>query len=87
MFNFFGEIKEGIKVSKEKLVDNFQMINIAGSLLYVEGQGGLLTLSKEQISFKIKGGVIVVDGENMILNELSDNTIKICGKIKKVEQF
>ncbi|MBP3619980.1 MAG: YabP/YqfC family sporulation protein [Clostridia bacterium] len=87
MFNFFGEIKEGIKLSKEKLVDNFQMINIAGSLLYVEGQGGLLTLSKEQISFKIKGGVIVVDGENMILNELSNNTIKICGKIKKVEQF
>lgn len=87
MFNFFGEIKENLKIPKESLIDNFQMINISGKLLYAEGHCGLLTLSKEQISFKVKGGVVVVEGKDMILNELSDNTIKICGKIKKVEQF
>ncbi len=72
---------------KEVLLDSFQMINVSGKLLYVEGHCGLLTLSKEQISFKIKGGVIIVDGIDLILNELCDTTLKICGKIKKVEQF
>lgn len=87
MFNFFGEIKENLKIPKENFIESFQMINISGKIVYAEGQCGLLSLSKEQISFKIKKGVIVVEGQDMVLNELSDNTIKICGKIKRIEQF
>lgn len=36
---------------------------------------------------KVKGGRIVVEGEEMFLLELTENTIKISGKIKKVESF
>lgn len=83
MFNFFGEIKQNLK---EEL-GSFNLINISGKLLYVEGHLGLVTLSKELISFKIKNGVIMVEGINLILSELSENTIKISGAIKKVEQI
>ncbi len=84
MFNFLEEIKENIRTPLE--LDSFNLINVAGHLLYVEGHLGLVTLSKELVSFKVKGGVIIVEGQNMILAELSENTLKICGIIKKVEQ-
>lgn len=87
MFNFLGEIKDNIKNSKNLDLDSFNIINVSGRLLYVEGHLGLVSLSKELISFKIKKGVIMVEGSNMILAELSENTIKICGSIKKVEQI
>jgi sporulation protein YqfC len=87
MFNFFGEIKEGIKNSSKIDLSSFSFVNVAGKILYVEGHLGLVTLSKEVISFRVKGGVIIASGEDLILIELDENTLKIGGKIKKVEQI
>lgn len=87
MFNFLGEIKENIKNSNDFDFDSFNIINVSGRLLYVEGHTGLVSLSKELISFKVKKGAIIVEGQDMILAELSENTIKISGNIKKVEQI
>jgi sporulation protein YqfC len=84
MFNFFDEIKDIKNIS---IVEKYNLVNISGQLLYVEGHLGLTNLSKENISFRVKGGRIVVEGENMTLAELSENTIKIIGNIKKVEAF
>ena len=86
MFNFLNEIAEVAKKSKDIALDNFNIINLSGKVLYVEGHMGLITLSKEMVSFKIKKGVVMIEGRNLILAELSENTIKICGEIKKVEQ-
>ena len=87
MFNFLNEIKDNVKNLKGLDLVGFNIINLSGHLLYVEGHLGLVTLSKELISFKVKKAVIIVEGQDMILSELSDNTIKICGIIKKVEQI
>ncbi len=87
MFNFFNEVKQNLKNSQGLELNGFNIINLSGHLLYVEGHLGLVTLSKELISFKVKNAVIMVEGSDMILSELSDNTIKIAGKIKKVEQI
>lgn len=87
MFNFLNELKKNLKIPQELDLNGFNIINIAGNLLYVEGHLGLVTLSKELISFKVKKSVIIVEGKDMVLNELSDSTLKICGKIKKVEQI
>jgi len=86
MFNFFNEIKENLKVTNKMELDIFNLVNVSGRILYAEGHMGLVTLSKELISFKVKKGVIIVEGRDLILSELSENTLKICGQIKKVEQ-
>lgn len=86
MFNFFNEVKENIKNSQTFDLNSFNIINVSGKLLYVEGHKGLITLSKELVSFRVEKSVVIVEGENMILIELSDTTIKIGGKINKVEQ-
>ena len=87
MFNFLNEVKQNLKAPKELDLNSFNIINISGHLLYVEGHMGLVTLSKELISFKVKKAVILVEGQDMVLSELNENTIKICGNIKKVEQI
>lgn len=87
MFNFLGEIKENLKTPKNVDFNSFNIINISGKMLYVEGHLGLVTLSKELISFKVKKGVVLVEGKDMVLSELSENTIKIVGVISKVEQL
>ncbi|MBR1890699.1 MAG: YabP/YqfC family sporulation protein [Clostridia bacterium] len=86
MFNFFNEIKKDVQKINEKTFGVYTIINLSGKMLYVEGHTGLLSLSKEIISFKVKRNVITVYGTDMILSELSENTIKITGEINNVEK-
>lgn len=83
MFNFFSELKKIVK--KEKFIDRYNIVNMSGKILYVEGHTGLCHLSKELITFKFKGGVIIVEGKDMVMSELSETTLKIVGEIKRVE--
>lgn len=87
MFNFFDEIKKGLSNVEPDLINSYNIVNISGKILYVEGHLGLTTLSKEMISFKVKRGRVVVEGKNMLLNELTENTMKIVGDIVRVEVF
>lgn len=86
MFNFFDEIKSKARLKNDVLVD-YNMVNISGKLLYVEGHKGITILSPNSVAFKVKGGRIVVEGENLMLLELSENTMLIQGKIDKVEIY
>lgn len=86
MFNFFNEVKENLKASNKMELDIFNLVNISGRILYAEGHMGLVTLSKELISFKVKKAVVMVEGKDLVLAELTENTLKICGQIRKVEQ-
>lgn len=83
MFNFFDEIKKALK--SQKFTEKYNIINISGRILYVEGHLGICKLSKRQISFKVKGEMIIVEGEDLMLFELMDKTLKITGNIKRVE--
>ncbi len=86
MFNFFDEIKKRAQINEEFFAD-FNIVNMAGKLVYVEGHLGLTVLSPDTIVFKVRRGRVVIEGQNMILNELTENTMLIQGKIIKMEFF
>ena len=83
MFNFFSEIKKELKLFN--LDSDYQMVNISGKILYVEGHKGLLNLSNEMIIFKTKNKIISVSGANLKLNILSETTLSVTGEIESVE--
>lgn len=85
VFNFFDEIRK--KSPDAELLNSFNLVNISGGLLYVEGHYGVTVLTSEMVAFKVKKGRIVVEGENLKLLELSENTMIIQGKIVKTELF
>lgn len=83
MFNFFDELKKSLKT--DKFTEKYNIVLVSGKLLYAEGHAGICRLSKESISFKYKGGIIVVEGKDLVLAELLETTLKIAGEIKRVE--
>ena len=80
-------MKSGVGALAPEFFDNYHIVNLSGGILYVEGHVGLVTLSDNLISFKVKGGIIVVEGKELTLKELSERTMKISGKVKRVEFF
>ena len=85
MCSFFDEIKKTIVACEPQVLASYNLINISGKILYVEGHLGLTELSRERISFKVKKGRVTVEGEDLLLAELADCTMKIVGQIKLVE--
>jgi len=83
VFNFFDEIKSCIKDMKNK----YNIVNMSGKLVYIEGQKGLSLLSKEIIVLRIKKGSVKIEGQDLILKELYDECVKISGVIEKIEVF
>ncbi len=86
VFNFFDEIKSKVNLD-HNLLNDYNIINISGKLLYVEGHQGVTIITKEMVAFKVKKGRVVVEGQDMILNELTENTLLLQGKIIKMEIF
>ena len=83
MFNFFNEIKNSIR--KGSISEKYNIINLSGQIVYVEGHKGVTLLSREVIAFKVKEGRINIYGKDLILSELTDDTLKISGKIDRIE--
>ncbi len=87
MFNFFEEIKKKAGDIDNNLLNDYNIINLSGKLLYVEGHQGVTIVNSEMLAFKIKRGRVVVEGEGLFLCELTDNTLTVQGKINKMEIF
>lgn len=83
MFNFFSEIKKELKLPD--IDGGYNIVNINGNAVYVEGQRGLVSLSDSQIIFKVKNKIITVLGSNLFLKEMSLETLSIVGVINKIE--
>ncbi len=87
MFNFFEEIKKKAGDIDNNLLNDYNIINLSGKLLYVEGHQGVTIVNSEMLAFKIKRGRVVIEGEGLFLCELTDNTLTVQGKINKMEIF
>mgnify|MGYP000634531143 CR=1 FL=1 len=87
MFNFFNEIKDKGQLNNPEFLNSYNIVNMSGKLLYVEGHCGVTVISKDLIAFKIKKGRVVVEGNDFIVKELTENTLLVQGEIKKTEIF
>lgn len=84
MFHFFESLKKEFKLSKEHF-GKFHLVLVSRNFLYLEGHKGLLKLSQENITFKVKSGVVVILGQNLMIKELTPTTAAITGKIVNFE--
>ena len=84
MFHFFESLKKEFGLPKE-LFGHFNVVLVSNNFLYIEGHKGILKLSQENMTFKVKNGVLVVLGKNMQMKELTQNTVSIIGKIDSFE--
>lgn len=87
VFNFFDEIKRKMSEIDYNLINSYNIVNMSGKLLYVEGHCGLTIITDEMVAFKVKDGRFVIEGKDFYIKELTENTLLLQGSIIKVEKF
>ncbi len=84
MFNFFDDLKKEFKL-QPSVFSAFNLVMVSTSLVYLEGHKGLLKLSDENVTLRVKKGVVCIMGKNLKISEMTQKTIAISGEISKVE--
>ncbi len=84
MFNFFSELVADFGIEVDK-ANSFNIVNMSNKLVYIEGQKGVIKIGTESMSIRVKGGVIVIFGQNLKLKKITGSTVCIVGKIEKLE--
>jgi sporulation protein YqfC len=82
VFNFFSEIKKELKLPD--IDGGYDLVNINGKAVYIEGHKGLISISSETIQFKVKDKIIIVSGKDLKLKILSSVTSSIAGEIENI---
>lgn len=87
MFSFFSDIleKSGLEISS--VLDGFRLINFSNRAVYLEGFLKVVTFENTNISFKMKKGILKINGEDLVIKNLNTNTVLVCGNIGLVESF
>lgn len=62
----------------------YKYINVGGKAVYLEGQKGIVTLSKEEISFKVHKKVCTIKGSDLYIKYYDNSTALVCGSIVSV---
>lgn len=62
----------------------YRYINIGGKMVYVEGHNGISTLSKEEISFKLRKKNCTIKGSDLYIKYYDNCTALVCGSIVSV---
>ncbi len=62
------------------------LIEIVGNTTaLIENHCGIISYSNECVSVKTKGGCICISGSGLVLNKMSKDLLRICGRIQNVE--
>lgn len=72
---------------RDYIKDDEFRLTIFKDRLHIINYLDILTLSNKQISVDTGDNLVVIKGENLILNKLLDNEILITGKIYTVEEL
>ena len=62
----------------------YRYINIGGKMVYLEGQSGILSLNKGEISFKVRKKTCTIKGSELYIKYYDNNTALVCGSIVSV---
>ena len=62
----------------------YRYINIGGKLVYIEGQSGIVNLTKEEISFRVRKKTCTIKGSELYIKYYDNCTAVVCGCIVNV---
>lgn len=69
------------------ITDNEFRLTLFDNKVHLINYEEMLSLDTSRVSFQTKTGIIVIKGENIILNKLLDKEILLKGKIVSIEVF
>ena len=83
---FIDNIKECLGIDLAPLNPSYRAVIMGESAIYLEGVKSIIFYQKDQIKLAIKGGALLVKGQELFIRKYCAGDIVICGKICGIEK-
>ncbi len=83
MFGFLDELSKSIKSDLKDVYSSYKILNVGGCACYVQNYIKIISYTKNKVEIKVKNNTIVIEGIDLIIQELEKNNILLVGKINK----
>lgn len=83
--NVKNRIAESFELPKEVLLDIPKLRILGNNELYLENHKGIVEYTSEIIRINIKNGLVKVNGSNLHVKEISNESVLILGDITSLE--
>ena len=84
MSGFLETISMSSGLPIETVLSSFKVVMLSNKDVYIEGSLSISSYKKEEVCIKVKGGFIIIMGENMVIKEYNKSEVRIYGKIKGI---
>ena len=85
MFKFFDEIALKTGLPFDILNNGFRLINFSNNAIYVEGFTNIINFETNEVTLKLKKGIVKITGDNLKIKNMNLQTIMVVGNILTVE--
>lgn len=68
----------------QTVMSSFKIIMLSDKSIYVEGTSKISSYHKEEVNIAVKGGFIIITGEDLKIKEYNKNDVLILGTIKSI---
>ena len=85
MFDFFDEITNRTGLPFDILNKGFRVVNFGNKSVFIEGFVSITNFEEEQISIKLKKGIVKIIGRNLAIKNMNIDSIVISGDILSCE--
>jgi len=84
MSGFLETISNYCGLPLDTVLNSFKVIMLSNKSVYIEGSIKITSYSTKEINLKVKGGYLLITGENLNVKEYCKEDLMICGKIKNI---
>ncbi|MBQ9792670.1 MAG: YabP/YqfC family sporulation protein [Clostridia bacterium] len=85
MFDFFDEIANRTGLPFDILNKGFRVVNFGNKSVFIEGFVSITNFEEEEISIKLKKGIVKITGKNLAIKNMNIDSIVISGNIFSCE--
>ncbi len=85
MFDFFDEIANRTGLPFDILNSGFRVINFSNKSVFIEGFVSIINFLEEEISIKLKKGIVKILGQKLKIKDMNKDSIVISGIITSCE--
>lgn len=78
-------ISEALELPKELVMDIPRITMLGSKQLFLENYKGIIEYEDNNIRIKIHGGIIRLEGRNMLIKEITSEDIMVSGDIYSIE--
>lgn len=84
MENLWEKFVELFELPREILLKLPLFLLVGDQNLYLENHGGIQFYGQQKLHLKVELGEVLIEGEDLTIEELDPNTIKVKGRLKRI---